>query len=82
MANKQVTVTVATEVEDGEVKDLEALIESIKNEVAKVDVDVDDGEVDSAKAKEEELNTTAEVDIEVDDTAVQTAMSNINDGIN
>lgn len=82
MASKQVTITVATEVEDGKVKDLDALIESIKNEVANVDVNVEDGELDGAKAKEEELNTTAEVDIEVDDTAVQTAMTNIQSGLN
>ena len=45
-----------------------------------VDVDVDDGEIDSAKEKEEDLNDTAEVDIDVDDSAVQNAMQNISQG--
>ena len=82
MASNQVTITVVTEVEDGKVKDLDALIDSIKNEVAQVDVNVEDGEIDSAKQKEEDLNGTAEVEVKVDDTAVQTAMSNIQSGLN
>ena len=82
MASNQVTITVVTEVEDGKVKDLDALIDSIKNEVANVDVNVEDGEIDSARQKEEELNDTAEVDIEVNDTAVQTSMANIQSGLN
>lgn len=45
-----------------------------------VDVDVEDGELDSAKEKEEELNDTAELEIEVDDSAVQNAMQNISQG--
>ena len=82
MASNQVTITVVTEVEDGKVKDLDALIDSIKNEVANVDVNVEDGEIDSAKQKEEDLNGTAEVEVKVDDTAVQTAMTNIQSGLN
>lgn len=82
MADNQVTINVVANVEDGEVQALDQLIENIKNETAVVDVDVEDGEIDSAKAKEETLNTTAQVDIDVDDSAVQGAMQNINDGIN
>jgi hypothetical protein len=82
MASNQVTITVVTEVEDGKVKDLDALIDSIKNEVANVDVNVEDGEIDSAKQKEEDLNGTAEVEVKVDDTAVQIAMTNIQSGLN
>lgn len=81
MASKQVTITVAAEVEDGEVKNLEALIENIKNEVANVDVNVEDGELDGAKSKEEDLNGSAEFDIDVNDAGIQTAMSNINEGL-
>lgn len=82
MADKKVTITVVADVEDGEVQNLDQLIEDIKNEAVNVDVEVEDGDIDTAKAKEEELNTTAQIDIEVDDTAVQTAMGNIQDGIN
>lgn len=81
-SDNKVTISVVAEVEDGEVKNLDQLIEDLKNKAIGLDVDVDDGEIDSAKAKEEELNTTAEVDIEVDDTAVNTAMSNIQSGLN
>ena len=82
MADKQVTINVVANVEDGEVQGLEQLIENIKNETAVVDVNVEDGEVLSTDAEIENLNQTAQVDIEVDDSAVQGAMQNINDGIN
>ena len=82
MADKQVTINVVANVEDGEVQGLEQLIENIKNETAVVDVNVEDGEVLSTDAEIENLNQTAQVDIEVNDSAVQGAMQNINDGIN
>lgn len=82
MADKQVTINVVANVEDGEVQGLEQLIENIKNETAVVDVNVEDGEVLSTDAEIENLNQTAHVDIDVDDAAVQGAMQNINDGIN
>ena len=82
MADKQVTINVVANVEDGEVQGLEQLIENIKNETTVVDVNVEDGEVLSTDAEIENLNQTAHVDIDVDDAAVQGAMQNINDGIN
>ena len=82
MADKKVTITVVADVDMGEVESLDQLIEDIKSKTVGVDVDVEDGEIDTAKEKEEGLNTTAEVDIKVDDTAVQTSMQNIQDGIN
>ena len=82
MADKKVTITVVADVEDGEVQNLDQLIEDIKSEAIGLDVEVEDGDIDTAKAKEEELNTTAQVDIKVNDTDVQTAMSNIQSGLN
>ena len=80
MTDKQVKIKVATDVDDKQVKALEDLLNDLADKVVGFEVSVEDGELDSALDKEEELNTTAEVDIEVDDSAVQLAMQNIKDG--
>ena len=67
MANNQVTIQVVANVEDGEVQNLDQLIENIKNEAVGVQVDVEDGELDSAKAKEENLTDSAAFNIDVED---------------
>ena len=82
MASNQVTITVVANVEDGEVQNLDQLIEDLKSKAVGVDVEVEDGEVQAAGAEIDDLNQTAEVDIEVDDTAVQTSMANIQSGLN
>ena len=80
MTDKQVKIKVAADVDDKQVKALEDLLNDLADKGVGFEVSVEDGELDSALDKEEELNTTAEVDIEVDDSAVQLAMQNIKDG--
>ena len=80
MTDKQVKIKVAADVDDKQVKALEDLLKDLADKGVGFEVSVEDGELDSALDKEEELNTTAEVDIEVDDSAVQLAMQNIKDG--
>lgn len=82
MANDKVTIHVVTDVEDGEVKALESLVDNIDNQAVNVNVDVDDGGLIDAEAKEDSLNGSASFSIDVDDAGVQGAMQNINDGIN
>lgn len=82
MANNQVTIQVVANVEDGEVQNLDQLIENIKSEAVNVPVEVEDGEVLAADAEIENLNQSVEVDIDVNDAAVQGAMQNIQDGVN
>lgn len=78
----QVTIKVNTSVDDGEVKDLDGLIEDIKNETVNVETAVEDGEVLAADEEIENLNQTVQVGIDVNDSALQTATQNISDGIN
>ena len=73
MASNQVTITVVANVEDGEVQNLDQLIEDIKNEAVGVQVDVEDGELDSAKAKEENLTDAAAFNIDVEDGELDAA---------
>lgn len=80
MVEKEVKIKVAADVDDKQVKELEDLLNSLADKVVGFEVAVEDGELDSAKEKEEELNTTAEVDIEVNDAGIQVAMQNIKDG--
>lgn len=80
MNEKEVKIRVAADVDDDQVKALEKLLNDIGDKVIGFEVSVEDGELDTAKDKEEDLNTTAEVDIEVDDSAVQLAMQNIKEG--
>ena len=82
MADKQVTIHVVANVEDGEVQSLEQLIDNIKNETAVVGVDVEDGDIHAADAEIDNLSRSEQVNVEVNDSAVQEAMQNINDGIN
>ena len=79
--DKEVKVKVVADVDDDEVQALEEAIEEMNGETAEVDVDVEDGEIDAAKEKEESLNDTATVEIVVDDTAVNVAMDNISEGV-
>lgn len=65
MSTKEVKVKVITEVEDEQVDALESQIEKIKQKKANVDVDVDDGDLKSAKELEESLNDTATLQVEV-----------------
>jgi len=80
MTDKQVKIRVGADVDDKQVKALEDLLNDLADKVVGFEVSVEDGELDSALEKEEELNTTAEVDIEVDDSAVQLSMQNIKEG--
>lgn len=80
MVEKEVKIKVAADVDDGQVKALEDLLDSLADKVVGFEVAVEDGEIDGALEKEEELNTTAEVDIEVNDAGIQVAMQNIKDG--
>ena len=73
MASNKVTITVVANVEDGEVQNLDQLIEDIKNEAVGVQVDVEDGELDSAKAKEENLTDAAAFNIDVEDGELDAA---------
>ena len=77
---KEVKIKVAADVDDEQVKELEALLDSLADKVVGFEVAVEDGEIDGALEKEDELNTTAEVDIEVNDAGIQVAMQNIKDG--
>lgn len=79
--DKEVKVKVVTEVDDDEVQALEETIENMNGETAQFNVDAEDGELDAAKEKEEDLNGSAEFEIEVDDTAVNTAMENLSGGV-
>lgn len=81
MAN-EITVKVLADVDDAEVQALQSKIDGIDGKTVQDYVDVDDEELDAAKEKEESLNDTATVSIDVDDGAIQTAMQNINDGLN
>lgn len=80
MVEKEVKIRVAADVDDGQVKALEDLLDSLADKVVGFEVAVEDGEIDGALEKEDELNTTAEVDIEVNDAGIQVAMQNIKDG--
>ena len=81
MTDKEVKIRVAADVDDEQVKALEDLLNNMADKVVGFSVDVEDGEIDSAKEKEEGLNGSAEFDIEVDESGIQTAMSNLTDGI-
>ena len=80
MVEKEVKIKVAADVDDGQVKALEDLLDSLADKVVGFEVAVEDGEIDGALEKEDELNTTAEVDIEVNDAGIQVAMQNIKEG--
>ena len=60
MTDKQVKIKVATDVDDKQVKALEDLLNDLADKVVGFEVSVEDGELDSALDKEEDLNTTAE----------------------
>lgn len=82
MANK-VEIEIDVDVNNEEaIKKLMDQLEQLKASADEVNVDVkvEDGEVDAAKEKEEELSTTEEVNIEVNETAVQNAIQNISQG--
>lgn len=81
MADKEVKIRVAADVDDEQVKAFEDLLNSLADKVVGFDVSVEDGELDSAQEKEENLNGSAKFDIDVDDSGVQTAMTNLSDGI-
>ena len=81
MADKEVKIRVAADVDDEQVKALEELLNSLADQVVGFEVSVDDDGLDEAGEKEEGLNGSAEFVIDVDDTAVQMAMSNLSDGV-
>ena len=81
MAEKEVKIKVAADVDDEQVKALEELLDSLADKVVGFEVAVDDDGLDAAGEKEEGLNGSAEFVIDVDDTAVQMAMSNLSDGV-
>ena len=81
MVEKEVKIKVAADVDDEQVKELEALLDSLADKVVGFEVAVDDDGLDAAGEKEEGLNGSAEFVIDVDDAAVQQAMSNLSDGV-
>lgn len=81
MAEKEVKIKVAADVDDEQVKELEALLDSLADKVVGFEVAVDDDGLDAAGEKEEGLNGSAEFVIDVDDAAVQQAMQNLSDGV-
>ena len=81
MADKEVKIKVAADVDDEQVKALEELLDSLADKVVGFEVAVDDDGLDAAGEKEEGLNGSAEFVIDVDDAAVQQAMSNLSDGV-
>ena len=78
---KEVKIKVAADVDDEQVKELEALLDSLADKVVGFEVAVDDDGLDAAGEKEESLNGSAEFVIDVDDAAVQQAMTNLSDGV-
>ena len=78
---KEVKLKVAPDVDDEQVKELEALLDSLADKVVGFEVAVDDDGLDAAGEKEEGLNGSAEFVIDVDDAAVQQAMTNLSDGV-
>ena len=78
---KEVKIKVAADVDDEQVKELEALLDSLADKVVGFEVAVDDDGLDAAGEKEEGLNGSAEFVIDVDDAAVQQAMTNLSDGV-
>ena len=81
MVEKEVKIKVAADVDDEQVKELEALLNSLADKVVGFEVAVDDDGLDAAGEKEEGLNGSAEFVIDVDDAAVQQAMQNLSDGV-
>jgi len=81
MVEKEVKIKVAADVDDGQVKALEDLLDSLADKVVGFEVAVDDDGLDAAGEKEEGLNGSAEFVIDVDDAAVQQAMTNLSDGV-
>lgn len=81
MAEKEVKIKVAADVDDEQAKELEALLSSLADKVVGVEVAVDDDGLDAAGEKEESLNGSAEFVIDVDESAVQQAMQNLSDGV-
>ena len=81
MVEKEVKIKVAADVDDEQVKELEALLDSLADKVVGFEVAVDDDGLDAAGEKEEGLNGSAEFVIDVDDAAVQQAMQNLSDGV-
>ena len=81
MAEKEVKIKVAADVDDEQVKALEELLDSLADKVVGFEVAVDDDGLDAAGEKEEGLNGSAEFVIDVDDAAVQQAMQNLSDGV-
>lgn len=81
MAEKEVKIKVAADVDDEQVKALEELLNSLADKVVGFEVAVDDDGLDAAGEKEEGLNGSAEFVIDVDDAAVQQAMQNLSDGV-
>lgn len=78
---KEVKIKVAADVDDEQVKELEALLDSLADKVVGFEVAVDDDGLDAAGEKEEGLNGSAEFVIDVDDSEVQQAMMNLSDGV-
>ena len=81
MAEKEVKIKVAADVDDEQVKALEELLNSLADKVVGFEVAVDDDGLDAAGEKEEGLNGSAEFVIDVDDAAVQQTMQNLSDGV-
>ena len=81
MAEKEVKIKVAADVDDEQGKALEELLDSLADKVVGFEVAVDDDGLDAAGEKEESLNGSAEFVIDVDDAAVQQAMQNLSDGV-
>ena len=81
MAEKEVKIKVAADVDDEQVKALEELLSSLADKVVGFEVAVDDDGLDAAGEKEEGLNGSAEFEIDVDSNEIQQAMTNLSDGV-
>ena len=78
MAEKEVKVKVATDVEDNEVDALENQIQKLKNERLQFQIDTNTSKLEQVRAKIKELeNQKATLDVDADDSEIQKINSEI-----
>lgn len=77
------TSNVNFHIDDTEILKAKDELEQLESKIPKLQFDVEDAEIKQAKYELDQIDDTpVKVEMNVDDTAVQTAMSNIQDGIN
>lgn len=75
---KEVTVKITTDVDDGNVRDLEETLNEINNSEINLGVETDDTSLDDAEAKVDDLDgSSSEVTVDTDDSSVDEAESKI-----